>query len=96
METQDKRRSGAAMKGQAMTDTPDTSPEAVERLRERLLLNTPVITQEHMDAATEIMPQAAATLRSLSAERDALKAELAEAVEVLRKSNHRNRRANLI
>ena len=38
---------------------------AVERLIERLMLNTPVITQDHMDAATEIMPQAASMLLAL-------------------------------
>jgi len=57
----------------------DTTHEDVERLIERLWLNTPVITDEHKSAATEIMPQAADTIRAFSArvqelerERDAL------------------------
>lgn len=42
----------------------------MDDLVKRLLLNTPVITQEHMDAATELMPKAAARIEALEAERD--------------------------
>ena len=64
-----------------MTDASTTG--AVERLIKRLMLNTPVITQDHMDAATEIMPQASRMIRALVAERDAAiqRAEAAERAE---------------
>jgi hypothetical protein len=52
----------------------------VKRLIERLMLNTPVITQDHMDAATDIMPQASRMIRALVAERDA-EIQRAEAAE---------------
>ena len=54
-----------------MTNTPDTSPEAVERLA------------KYHDWRPAGESKTAATLRALSDERDALKMELAEAVEVI-------------
>ena len=68
-----------------MTD-PDTSPEAVERLAQ--MLETDASDQNFMpDELTGLLPdneyEIAATLRALSAERAALKSQLAEAVGVL-------------
>ena len=61
-----------------MTDKDLTAPEAVERLADSYVI--PGMPEDCRPVVT------AATLRALSAERDALKAELADAVEVLRKS----------
>ena len=59
-----------------MTDTPDTSPEAVEQIAQAY--DDPNITDPlHLPNLT------AATLRAQAAERDALKAELAEAKMLL-------------
>ena len=56
-------------------DTPETSPEAVEQIAQAY--------DDPKDTDPLYLPNlTAATLRALSAERDALKAELAEAVGV--------------
>ena len=69
------------------TDTPDTSPDAVERLAHRLTVLHPALNR--VVILGETANDAATTLRALSAERDALKAELAEAVGVLQKIESR-------
>lgn len=61
-----------------------SAPAEVEGLVERLMLNTPVITQDHMDAATEIMP--ATALTALQAENERLREELSAEKEMLEQS----------
>jgi len=65
-----------------MTDKDLTEPEAVERLIVWLM-------DAHGTGNTEKNPEAWRTLESLSAERDALRAELAEAVGALQKIESR-------
>lgn len=60
-----------AQNGLRLTPAP-SAPAEVEGLVERLMLNTPVITQDHKDAATVIMPQAATALTALQAENERL------------------------
>jgi hypothetical protein len=61
----------------------DLTPEAVERLARQLafVANRTGMTISKCEAVTD---EAAAALRALSAERDALRAKLAEVVDVLR------------
>ena len=72
-----------------MTNTPDTAPEAVERL----IAEIPGVKDTPQDV-WDLQERTFATLRALSAELAALKAELAEAVRlvrILQKAAHNDR-----
>ena len=67
---------------EAKRPTPDTSPEAVERLRR--VVQSALVYEDYGEIERVPLEQADTMIEALSDERDALKAELAEAVGVLK------------